>query len=101
GVAARNLRLNDAAGVRLVGGSLDALKEIPFDVVVANLTEPSLTRLMKGLASRTRRCAVLSGLLAGDEAALVSAAGREGLTPQSRSNEADWVALALSKRVDD
>src|SRR5262249_6133824 len=47
GVAARNLRLNDAAGVRLVGGTLDALAGSPFDVVVANLTEPTLTRLMK------------------------------------------------------
>ena len=97
GVAALNLGLDEAPGVVLVGGTLDALREVPFDVVVANLTEPSLTRLMKGLASRTRRRAILSGLLVEDEAAVIAAARREGLTPESRLHEDDWVALSLAR----
>jgi ribosomal protein L11 methyltransferase len=98
GVAARNAVANGCggkSGIRWVAGPVEAIAPRPADVVLANLTAATLERLMPDLALRTRRLAILSGILRDEEPAVVSAAGHEGLELMVRREEGDWCALAM------
>jgi ribosomal protein L11 methyltransferase len=101
GVAARNARLNGCAGaqgIRLVAGPLEAIAARPADLVLANLTAATLTRLLPDLARRTRRAAIFSGILLEEEADISGAAAAEGLHVAVRRAQGDWCALDLRRR---
>lgn len=83
-------------------GSLAALGDGAFDLVVANLLRQELLPLVAGVAARVERggTLVLSGLLEGDGAGVLEAFRPFGLVESSRRTRRDadgecWLGLAL------
>lgn len=108
-VAVREARSNAernglGARLRLFAGGIDALRAPPFDVVVANLLRSELLPILPQLAAATREggCAVLSGLLASERAAVERALDECGLAVADAREEADpagdvWLGLVTRR----
>jgi ribosomal protein L11 methyltransferase len=108
-VAVREARANAArnrlAGrTRLFAGPLAALRAPAFDVVLANLLRSELLPILPGLVAALRPGgrAVLSGLLAGERAALGPALAAQGLRIEAELEEADpsgdrWLGLVTRR----
>jgi len=99
---ARRNRL--AARLDVVLGPLDALRETPFALVVANLLRTELLPLAQGIARRTAAggFAVLSGLLESERDEVERALARAGLAPRDARSASDaggdrWLALLTSR----
>lgn len=71
----------------------------PYDLVTANILAGPLIRLAPGLArhTRPRAVAILAGLLALQEDAILAAHEAVGFTPIDRHQEGDWPILVLQK----
>lgn len=96
GVAARNAAASGAAGILFATMSLEAIRPVQFDLVVANIDAVTLNRVMPLLASMTRRSLIVSGLLTADEWEVVRAARAAGLRDKSRRADEGWVALSFA-----
>ena len=93
-----------AAGLQLFTGSLDALGDVLFDLVVANLLKNELLPLIDGIAAHTRPDgrAVFSGLLAGEAEGVSSALTAAGFTPAGDRGFLDangdrWTSLLMKR----
>lgn len=107
-IATRETRENAASnglgdGLHVFTGSVSALTPARFDVVFANMLRREVTPLLSDLAARLRRggSLVLSGLLAGDRAAMESALAALGVRVVATRTEADasgdvWLALTAT-----
>jgi ribosomal protein L11 methyltransferase len=93
--ARQNVQLNAPATVTLLVGDLRSTRLPVADVVVANLTGGLLAAsavTLQSLAARGGRL-ILSGLLAAEEQAVLSAFA--GWIVEHRGSEDEWVALTL------
>jgi ribosomal protein L11 methyltransferase len=72
----------------------------PYDLVTANILAGPLIRLAPGLARHTGpgAVAILAGLLAPQEAAILAAHEAAGFTLIDRRREGDWPILVLQKK---
>jgi ribosomal protein L11 methyltransferase len=93
-----------AAGLRLFTGSLDALGDADFDLVVANLLKSELLPLTRGIAAHTAPGgrAVFSGLLARDAEEVLPALTTAGFAPTGAREAVDangdrWTALLMQR----
>ena len=79
-------RMRGADPIQLVAGPLESIRPERVDVVLANLTGATLKRLMPGLAARTGRVAIVSGILLAEAEAIGARARGRALAvgPQSR-----------------
>lgn len=99
--AQRNARANRLAErARFFTGPIDALAEVRFDVVVANLLRRELLPLLDVICARhlgERGALVISGLLASDRARVEAELARRGLRVRAEREEVDggdaWVGL--------
>ena len=89
-----------ASRLRLFTGSLEAVRFLEFDLVVANMLRTELTPLLEGIAARLRSGghAIFSGLLAEESEALRAALSDVGLSVIGERQLADadeipWSAL--------
>lgn len=73
-----------------------------FDLVLANILAGPLVRLAPAMRQALRRkgCAVLSGILAEQSAAVEAAYRSQGFVLTAKSVEAGWATLVLSKSRD-
>jgi ribosomal protein L11 methyltransferase len=103
--ATENAVLNGvASGLRLFTGSVEALAEVPFDLVLANLLRNEVTPLLPALARRTRPGgrAIFTGLLDVERAEMEGRLAAVGFTVEQAilAEEADgdaWLGL-LTRR---
>jgi ribosomal protein L11 methyltransferase len=103
--ARANARRNAlAARLDVVQGPLDALREAPCALVVANLLRTELLPLADAIARRTAAggFAVLSGLLESERGEVERALARSGLAPRGVRGAADaagerWIALLTAR----
>ena len=74
-------------------------RRAPFDLIVANILARPLCRLAEGLERNLARCgiAVLSGLLEGEAAGVLSAHRRRGLRLERRIVLDGWATLVLRR----
>lgn len=93
-----------AAGLQLFTGPLDALGDVAFDLVVANLLKSELLPLAPGIAAHTALggCAVFSGLLARDADEVLPALTAAGFAPAGARDAVDanddrWTALLMKR----
>jgi len=93
-----------AAGLALFTGSLDALGDGDFDLVVANLLKRELTPLVRGIAAHTAPGgrAILSGLLARDAGQILPALTAAGFSAAGTREAVDangdrWTALLMRR----
>ena len=101
--AGRENRLADRLG--LMAGSIDALKEVKFELVLANLLKLELLPLLDRLVSRLERkgSLLVSGLLREEQPEVEARTAEVGLACIGRRTERDatgdeWVALRLIQR---
>jgi len=100
-----NARANGfGSGLEVFVGSLDAVAEETFDLVVANLLRTELMPLIDGIAIRVRSGghAVFAGLLRDECESVVRAARAAGLSPSGKREMADangdvWSALLMTR----
>jgi ribosomal protein L11 methyltransferase len=103
--ARQNAQANGlAAGLQLFTGPLDALGDVAFDLVVANLWKSELLSLVRGIAAHTATGgrAVFSGLRARDVDEVLPALTAAGFAPVAAREavEADgdhWTALLMQR----
>jgi ribosomal protein L11 methyltransferase len=93
-----------AAGLRLFTGSLEALGDVDFDLVAANLLKSELLPLARGIAAHTAPGgrAVFSGLLARDADEVLPALTAAGFAPAGDREAVDangdrWTALLMQR----
>jgi ribosomal protein L11 methyltransferase len=93
-----------AARLDVVLGTLDALRETAFTLVVANLLRTELLPLAGEIARRTAPggFAVLSGLLESERGEVEQALARAGLAPRDARSASDaaggaWISLLTSR----
>ncbi len=93
--ALRNLVLNGAEKIELHEGTLEG-ESGGFSMIAANLISGTLIRNATGIASRlaVHGIAILSGILAGQEAEVEKAVGATGLQPIERLLDNKWITLA-------
>jgi ribosomal protein L11 methyltransferase len=103
-VAGENVRRNDVAErvtvVESDGYGAGAIaRRAPYDLITANILMQPLIRMVPDLARHLAAdgVAVLSGLLAEQVTAVVTAHATEGLRLLERIQEGDWVALTLGR----
>jgi len=102
---ATNARANGIrSGLQLFTGTLDAVADTTFDLVVANLLRTELMPLIATIAARVRPggCAVFAGLLRDECGVVVAAANDAGLTRTGERTMADangeqWSALLMNR----
>jgi ribosomal protein L11 methyltransferase len=100
-----NARVNGlAAGLHLFTGPLDALGDVVFELVVANLLKNEMLPLLGGIAGHTRLggCSVLSGLLAEEAETVAAASAAAGFAPVGARTAVDangdrWTALLMKR----
>jgi ribosomal protein L11 methyltransferase len=89
--------------LQLFAGPLDALAEVEFDLILANLLRSEMLPLVDGIARRTALggSAILSGLLCSEEERVLTAfasVGFEKVAARTRRDDTDdWLALWLRK----
>lgn len=93
-----NAERNGVADRFTLGSTLAEDRE-RADLVLANVSRPVLVEVASALVQSTAPggTLVLSGLLLGDEAAVVEAYALVGATPKARTQENDWLALELGR----
>jgi ribosomal protein L11 methyltransferase len=92
------------AAVQLVTGGLDALREVEFELVIANLLPAEMTPLLADIATRVRPGghAVFSGFLAEESASIERSLEAVGLRRRGERNRADahgdhWSSLLTTR----
>jgi ribosomal protein L11 methyltransferase len=92
-----NLALNQITSVEVRVGTLGDVT-VPADVVLANIEASVLVPLAGQVPARVAPggAVVLSGLLAGDVAAVTRAYVAAGFTVETRRDEDEWAALRLA-----
>ena len=99
--APENFLLNDVAEqATFCAGSLDAVPEAGFDLILANINRATLLELLPGFREKMSAggALLLSGLLETDRTALLEAAAAQGLHPESEKTEGEWWAVALGEK---
>ncbi|MSS73191.1 MAG: 50S ribosomal protein L11 methyltransferase [Candidatus Latescibacteria bacterium] len=100
--ARENLAVNGVADrVEVVCGSLDAVREAAFDVIVANIQTNVLVPLLGDLRDRLRQGGrlILSGILDREEEALREALHRTGWGSPEVLREGDWIGIVVERPV--
>lgn len=105
--AQRNARANGLAErARFYTGPIDALGEVSFDVVVANLIRRELLPLLDAICTRHLSeggALVLSGLLASDRVLVEAELARRGFRVRAEREEVDggdaWVGLVARAEI--
>ena len=96
--AVENVATNDAAGVAIRLGSLEAAGNEPFDIILANINRHILLQYMPQMRSLLKLGGhlLLSGILRADEAIITDSAIGAGLTKGSAVSEDEWLAINFS-----
>ncbi len=99
--ARENVRLNQVEkDVLLFCGSLDALKPVPFSVILANIQADTITALLPGMGVRCAKggCLILSGILEEDRPAVEKALAKEGYALECVEKEGEWLGMRARLR---
>ena len=83
--------------VHIVSSPLDAIED-RFDLILANLRTPTLSRLVPHMIRRLKNpgAVVLSGMRVNEVTQVVSDYGRQGFTLRWRAEEKGWGAVVLA-----
>ena len=85
--------------VKVVEGDGRKLPKPPFDLIVANIDLPTITKTLAGLVKKLRPqgTLIVSGLLTTDLTKFLDLISHQGIVPLEMLNENEWVAVALMK----
>ncbi|MCX6144223.1 MAG: 50S ribosomal protein L11 methyltransferase [Ignavibacteriales bacterium] len=85
--------------VKVVEGDGRKLPKPPFDLIVANIDLPTITKTLAGLVKKLRPqgTLIVSGLLTTDLTEFLDLISHQGIVPLEMLNENEWVAVALIK----
>ena len=85
--------------VTVVEGDGRKLPKSPFDLIVANIDLPTITKTLAGLVKKLRPqgTLIVSGLLTTDLAKFLDLISHQGVVPLEMLNENEWVSVALIK----
>jgi ribosomal protein L11 methyltransferase len=80
-------------------GSMSAIPRLKFDLLVANIDIPTISRFIHSLALRTRKqgLIILSGILTSDIPTLLPSFHKNSLIPIELDIENEWSAVALRR----
>lgn len=97
--AQENVLTNAQPAVRVSESSIESIGTDRFDLILANINRHILLRYMSemGAALVPGGTLLLSGILAGDEDIISSAALGAGFIKQARLQENDWIALQFGR----
>lgn len=99
--AAENIERNGAAArVELRRGSIEAVPETGFDLILANINRDVLTELLPAFAEKLHHPngrLILSGLLHTDRDVMLDAAAQQYLFSLKEASEEEWWAVALMR----
>jgi ribosomal protein L11 methyltransferase len=97
--ARQNAAANGEKSLLLQVGDV-SLSPGPYDMITANLISGTLVTLAAALAERlgAKGCAVLSGILDGQDDEVIAACCTAGLQLAERYRDGKWVSLAMMAR---
>ncbi len=98
--AAENISRNRAEKrVVLLEGDIKVVPNRSFDLIIANIDLPTITKSLKQLVRRLKPngSIILSGLLVSDLTKFMDVISHQGIVPLEMVNENEWVAIALRK----
>jgi ribosomal protein L11 methyltransferase len=85
--------------VKVVEGDARKLPKRSFDLIVANIDLPTITKSLADLLKKLKPqgTLIVSGLLATDLTMFLNLISHQGIVPLEMVNENEWVAVALIK----
>ena len=98
--AQENISRNRAARrVKAVEGDRQTLPRRSFDLIVANIDLPTITKSLADLVKRLKPqgTLIISGLLTTDLTNFLNLISHQGVVPLEMLDENEWVAVALTK----
>ncbi len=95
----RNAERNEAGGVQAWHGTLEALPDNVYEVILANINRNVILDSLPALYKRLPRSGILllSGILTVDVATILKAAKKYGLHSLGRKDKGEWSFLGLRK----
>jgi ribosomal protein L11 methyltransferase len=99
--AAENAARNGVAGqTRFIHGDISTAPAGPFEIIAANIQLSIILPILGELHARLapKGFLLLSGLLASDEEATISALTANGLSVRSGLHENEWIAIAATEK---
>jgi ribosomal protein L11 methyltransferase len=80
-------------------GDFTRLPNRSFDLIIANIDLPTITKSLKHLVQRltNRGSIIISGLIVSDLSGFMNLISHQGIVPLEMVNENEWVAIALTK----
>ncbi len=96
--AARNAAANGLSGIQVLHGTFDDVSG-SFDLIAANLLSEILTAAAPQIRSRLASggTAILSGMLSGQEPAVIEAMRSAGLLLREQITDGKWVTLVMER----
>ncbi|MGE5314437.1 MAG: 50S ribosomal protein L11 methyltransferase [Acidobacteriota bacterium] len=97
---AENIERNSLRGrVEIRIGSLDAVPEPVFDVILANILRSTIIELMPGMSAKCAKggLLLLSGLLKEDRAPIEASLAEHGLSVVEVIGENEWIGITAKK----
>ena len=95
-----NTERNNVSGkVEIRIGSLEAISEPAFDIVLANIIRNTILELLDGMLAKLSPAGTIlfSGLLKNDQAVMEKELRRRGVTIASVIQENEWIAIAARR----
>ncbi len=94
-----NFSLNDVRNVQLIKGQIDAVKNGPFDIVIANINKNVLMDQLEAYASLLSNSGtlLLSGFYKADVSDLIQEGNKYGLVQKHETEKQDWAMIVLNK----
>ena len=94
-----NFALNNVIGVRLIKGQIKEVKEVNFEIIIANINKNVLLEQIGEYAGRLAMngTLIISGFYENDVNDLITEAEKSGLKEIKRTTKDKWAMLALYK----
>ncbi len=95
-----NAALNHAGPVAAYHGTLDAIKEGGYNIILANINRNVILNTLSALYGKLAPAGVLlvSGILLADESLVLERAETVGLSPTGKTKRGEWSCMRFEKR---
>lgn len=98
--AKENIERNGTTDIKVLQGSLDAVGDEKYDMILANINRHILVKYMRQMSDKLNDGGrvLMSGILVSDEDVILSSATKAGLQLLTKTTSEQWMSLLFSVR---
>ena len=98
--ALENIKTNQVSNVKIIAGTLEQVREIGFDIILANINRNVILASLPALYSQLNQngTLIVSGLMKQDRRMLLEQADQQGFIPINEREKNQWICIAFMKK---